>query len=1088
MKNIEKSCALFLVALMISFPFITADALAQIQITRNSGQANIDGFLDAKGDVWTVEVLVTNAIGEVTPDQVVMKIGANEVAFTGCSAGEFGIVCEYISPLTDGLREDEYVFQVFYRYVNELGQPVETPPNGAVISADGSSPKINSLSGIQNKDGVQLTFTATDDVQQGVPSVGLAGVEIINADSGQVIQTIELNGEREYTFNEPFGGDLQGEGRARLKVQATDLLGHITTQPAITSFFIDFVPPEIIAESFNLTKLGKFIGTTITTTDIQVDIFDKNLDSRNDVRASSLQLSLEDSPADSCFEDVEVDYLWHCTWDDVTVRPADTISMTVNAKDGFGNIAEQTLGKTLTVDSSLPTVRFFGTPHVFGDRSYIQTGRNSLILIVDEQGAGISKSGIRANLNAFAGQGKSVAPDRCDDTDTGIICFWDNLRFTQKAEMVRIGLEKLEDNAGNQGIRQDVELAVDNSGPEVTKLEIKGGNGDVHDYFQSNDKIVIDMEILEKTGLTILVNMNDLLLDAETLLPASELTKDLFPSYGWQLFTENDCSYNDNWTCSLQTLPIKSGPDSSVPLEIIIQDTAGNLAQNKQAWSTKPDNVLSGTKGKYRLNLLGLQNEENPDFWEARPAHLQVDFVDLDVVALTNMRMPTSIRLLSKNSQAQALDIKLAPGGCILADESSPPLSRSLVYGGTQNTGTRNPQLNLVLEFEAFDPKEVFSVGGGFEVGYGTYSCPFVITTKVGNDVISAPELQTVTIEVPFAYSELGAIDQNLGKKITELKDDELFKVANVLSYVNEGIQWLRYITGLVNIVVTVNQFLNLFSLGLKTTAESIPPGAGTLEVLKKSLEGGCLTAATGGKPLATWVEWIQVPSQILACNPSPFDPGKTTETGDVVGAGKLAEYGTWYGTWQRSALELYNFASLRDELGYPATSLYENMYASAIGLCIPGILYNIEKAREVYCRKIVCYGKDVPSGVATLDSCDRLYDLQMCEFVWGPSLDFVVLGGIAELGGMIKNALTSPLGLIKVSEYLVCGVLCFVPKSEAALTACQVTTGINKFVSLIDQIVGAIDQFPSIGASQYCDQAEEIEPQKIEKTSLQFQ
>ena len=71
--------------------------------------------------------------------------------------------------------------------------------------------------------------------------------------------------------------------------------------------------------------------------------------------------------------------------------------------------------------------------------------------------------------------------------------------------------------------------------------------------------------------------------------------------------------------------------------------------------------------------------------------------------------------------------------------------------------------------------------------------------------------------------------------------------------------------------------------------------------------------------------------------------------------------------------LAFYNLASSRDLLGVPADKLYDNMYASLLGLCVPGIIFNIEKAREIQCRKIICYGREVPSGIATLQSCDNL-------------------------------------------------------------------------------------------------------------------
>ncbi|MEK6937727.1 MAG: hypothetical protein AABX04_01655, partial [Nanoarchaeota archaeon] len=51
---------IFLISLVVSLPFYSADALAvSLKITKNSGEKNIEGFLDAKGDTWSVEALIS---------------------------------------------------------------------------------------------------------------------------------------------------------------------------------------------------------------------------------------------------------------------------------------------------------------------------------------------------------------------------------------------------------------------------------------------------------------------------------------------------------------------------------------------------------------------------------------------------------------------------------------------------------------------------------------------------------------------------------------------------------------------------------------------------------------------------------------------------------------------------------------------------------------------------------------------------------------------------------------------------------------------------------------------------------------------
>ena len=85
------------------------------------------------------------------------------------------------------------------------------------------------------------------------------------------------------------------------------------------------------------------------------------------------------------------------------------------------------------------------------------------------------------------------------------------------------------------------------------------------------------LRVSESGGLRVLVNVNDLVLDAETKYPENEFIDE----DGWQIFTEENCVREEGrWECILETDAIKSGPDPSVDVEMRVQDTAGNDARS----------------------------------------------------------------------------------------------------------------------------------------------------------------------------------------------------------------------------------------------------------------------------------------------------------------------------------------------------------------------------------------------------------------------------------------------------------------------------------------------------------------------------
>ena len=622
-KQAWSAAGLFIIMLVLSMPFYSADALAaSVQITKNQGEENLETFIDAQGDVWTVEALITGtgASETIDPESVRLKIGSNDAAFSSCSSSSLGMLCEYISPLTDGVKEAEHAFQVIYNFINAVGQQ-DSVSNGGVIKADGSPPSIKFFTGDvkQNAQGkVEIDFDV-DDTKTGVPAVGLKKIDILDADTGEILQTVtdftlgqqHFNYRQDTQFEGLLQAQLSGEGKKRIKIRAEDRLGHLATSPFVR-FDADFVAPQIAGE-LNLTKFGEFIGQSTSKTDIRIEVIET---SEPSVLGYSDQAALNGNIAE-CDSDETIDNLWHCYWNDIEVKPESTISVLVVVKDAAGNKVEKTVSKTLIPDTSPPKIKFFGTERLFDDQSYINGQNvvsNRIVLEAEDSGAGITIEGIRANLGAF-GDSNAERPTECTEEGDSLVCFWEVDENLEEG-VLTFGLSVFEDNVGNDGDMPEFEFFVDNIGPKVEEIEIFGLSevGD-KDYLQSNDILKITFTASESSGLTILVDVNDLVLDAETKFPENRFTEGF--GDGWQVFDESSCErVQGKWECSIETAPIKSGPASNELLEIKIQDTAGNDAIS---WEAQPQNIERVVDdGEYRVNILGLRTEDNPDYWEVR--------------------------------------------------------------------------------------------------------------------------------------------------------------------------------------------------------------------------------------------------------------------------------------------------------------------------------------------------------------------------------------------------------------------------------------------------------------------------------------
>jgi len=1070
------SVGLFIMVLVISMPFYSANVLAStISITRNTGSAGVEDYIDANGDIWDLEVLITDAVAPVTADSVVLQVGQTENEFNSCSSSALGTSCSLITPLTDGVPADSYSFTVQYSSSDPLTGITDSAARTSVINADGNSPLVSGLTVSQTGSDVSLSFIVQDP---GSPAVGLAEVEIIDADNNVVLQTIPLDGEISFDFVNDGGSSgiletaLTGEGLRRIKVRASDLLGHTTTSNA-RSFRTDFVPPVIDIGSIEYTKLGRFIGAVSTTTNIVLDIIEDN--DLVSVTASSNQASLQDTVANCQLDNDQVG-LWHCTWSNVLVNPATTISLDVVAKDNFGNSAPSTVPKTFIPDLDKPVIEYFGSVRQYLGENYVKADDNNRIFLeVSDQGVGIVKEDIEANMKGF-GKGDKDSPTFCEEDDDGLItgkCYWDVGKPSSGARKIPVNIRKLQDKVGNDNSGQEVSFNVDNNGPRVREMAVFGGS---KNYFASGDSLKIELTVEEDSGLTILVNLDGLVDSAVVNYPEEELTRDL--GDGWRVYTEEDGSCNRNqdgqWECTILTEELMSGTGNSKDLEILVRDTAGNDAED---WPADVKNVDSGSNGNYKFTLLGLDVGEDPDYWGVDRIRLLTPFVDLDTARLFPTRAYAEVTLKSSEQRAEILSIDLLD--CELSEGEGPEINRNLIYGGL---GERRVKTNFVLEFEPFEPKEVFEIENKktFTQKEAEYTCELVIRSRIGANALANSELQEVKIKVPFAFSKLGSIDENLGLRINELKDDFLFEISGFVGTLDEIFAWVRYLNSIVNIIDNILDLYILVSSSLIVSAEAYETTAiGTvvfspLAGLGGVIRGACATIDASKKPVWDLIQYVQIPIQIMSCDPRAGDTlGKVFQDVDFSSH--------WYFGFQKLALDTYNLASGRILLpeDQQATSLYDNLYTSIMGLCVPGLIYNAKKASEIKCRQVICYGRDVPAGLATISACDELYGLQMCEFVLGPALQFFPLTGIATyIGNLIKSLFSSPIGLaMTAADALTCGFLCFAktPPGPGLLIACNISKGANAVTGIINSVVSAVSFRPDVTETRFCDEAKEI-------------
>ena len=397
-NSFEKSIAVFIIALVVSLPLYSANALAAIQITKNQGQQEIPNYVDANGDTWLLEARVTGVEGDVLPEDVKLSIGVQEWNFQECTQTALGVDCQYSTPFH--AQANSYDFRVRYGAETQAG----------TIHADGAAPTI-AFQGRrfwQEGSEVKMQFTITDP-QQGRKNkcVGLAMVEIVDTENNQIyFSAPEFEAEQcEFTFEGALPQTFSGERTVKLKVRATDRLGHETLSRE-QRLAIDLVLPQIVPESIQFPDAGVYVGQNAFTSSLEAEIIEST--SLQRVIASSMQTNLgaEGKQADQC-DEIE-DNKWHCVWNNVQINSEESLSVNMEAVDAAGNTARAEKTFTFYRDTTAPVIEEFRSLQTFNDESYVKSGENTIVLVVSDQGAGIKQEHIEADLTAIGGGGRAT--------------------------------------------------------------------------------------------------------------------------------------------------------------------------------------------------------------------------------------------------------------------------------------------------------------------------------------------------------------------------------------------------------------------------------------------------------------------------------------------------------------------------------------------------------------------------------------------------------------------------------------------------------------------------------------------------------
>jgi hypothetical protein len=152
-----------------------------------------------------------------------------------------------------------------------------------------------------------------------------------------------------------------------------------------------------------------------------------------------------------------------------------------------------------------------------------------------------------------------------------------------------------------------------------------------------------------------------------------------------------------------------------------------------------------------------------------------------------------------------------------------------------------------------------------------------------------------------------------------------------------------------------------------------------------------------------------------------------------------------------KKGTEAEGYYSLNSNWWQPQNSLI----TSVAFACIPGVIYNLQKARVIDCQYILCL-KNTKYGVP-LYLCASQREYSYCRYVWGQIFNVVPFASaISGIGQNVLKALSHPLELVGAGISALCTVQC----EDPVMPGCNACTWIdlgNKFLDVLcDLGIGA--------------------------------
>ncbi len=989
-KNTLTSAAVFMICLIVMFPVYSSVAMADsgISLIRTYDKAhNVEGFMQTGGE-FTVEAYVQiDGDNDINASQV--KIGSTDFAECGDSDPEWRFTCLY-SFQTAGFLLNKPTQSYDIKLYNDLANIVETKP--ASITFDDLPPVIESFDvpQIVGRGAFAIDYAIKDPVssESGCSGIGWINIYLNDAAEPLITEIINTSLCSHSGDIEILGEDL-ADGMNILKMKVFDRLGQ---DSSVSSESVEVELSEISVTSAEfLDDSGEVIEWFVThpLEALLVVTFSGPSIKESTLKAvlSAINPSLQSVSADRCMESGGIT---SCEWDavNIDISGAKTASLTFEMEDYAGNLVVKTKNLAMPVDSQGPTVKSLRSEFA-GVMNYMSAEDNKFTAIINENAAldplkinlyigDIAQGDENYYVEAESCELTGASQWQCNFSEIGLAAFSEGL---SNIYILTDSKDKYDNHFTNE---YSIDIIMDQTLPVLTDMEVRIISAEEEiverDYVQVGDSLEVTIRVDEENEL------GEIYGDFSSIISGTDHS---VPSC---------IREEDGWVCIWETPVIDKGyTDSHFSLHI--EDMAGNVI---------PQDIV------VPIEVFGVEIGESVE-WSADVKFSSPSAIDRQIVTLYEPFMWMGLALSSTDSSVIPVEVSITE--CFNTepmdeeDESAVDAVAFLsntpeVYNYNTLNSPSDSSYPLYIKFNLLRMAP--------EESPLKITCSFNIKgVKDSMTVIYSPPVNA-TFNINYFNNNIGDIETNVLDEIDEVKDSWLVQA-----------EWLGQLENILNYgqmaCSLVNTWANIWGIW------AIVSDFSALACMTGFGSAGCASSKTTGTLTETSKEAtskiyksVNPYCKMLNCQYSKDDEMNQKDD--------LHKALGWITGSKGFVQRMDESDKDRNEiLGNLDPDVKNSLFLSMLYVCLPGVIYNLQKARAIDCIYINCLNQ-VENGMP-IATCTSQRGYAYCKFVFGQIFNLIPFASaISAIAKNINKALSHPLELLNFALDIACSYFCKSP------------------------------------------------------------